>query len=1132
MSSIFTFELKTWLRKPLPYIFFISLWGLAFLVTAIPQLPIGNSTGNTLINAPIIISKTILILSAVGMLMIAAIASASVINDYESGFSKIYYSLPFSKSQYFFGKYLSAYAVLVLVFLAIPIGVFSASYMPWLNSTQLGAFQFWHYLHPILLWLLPSLFFFGSLFYALACLFRNAQVVYVGGILCYVLYLISYFSISRFSDFSVAAILDPFGILTEEYVSNYWTIEQQNTLVVPFSGAVLQNRLMYGLIGAIVLGISFYRFRLKDFASNLGKRKQVTVVKTMKPSFQFMQELPASNPHVLSLKQLFARSFFEFKLTVANRFFLIILFAAFLLILLTNWSLYAQFGVPIAKHTAAMIEAKEGPFPLFMLLILVVYAGDLVHRDRKYKFAGINDALPISNELLLGAKLLNLFYITSLMFFAIIVAGVLVQLMDGFYHIDFGLYLMDNFLFSLPIYFFFAIIIFILHIVAPNEYIGHALVLIFWLVRGALFSLGYEDHLVHYGRLPEHFYSEINGFFPFSQTTAWFFVYWLCPTILFISIALRLWKRGDRMNLLERFRKANHKMSRWGLVGIGLLWLLVGSFLYYQTVVVNDSLSKLELTGLMEAKKEQYEGVSTTVQPEVTRVKIQAKHFPESRKHEFELAYTLRNDYESAIDTIIINLPPKDAYDFEIEANASLFQLVDANEQLGVYFLKLANSLQADEAITINMTMNHRVLAFNDLAFKHQLLPNQSYFSMEDFPKIGFGNSFLNTVYQVDCQVSTAYQLATSFPSKETKLSEAIKNIHFGGKGAAAVGWYVMKEHEQLEFQEGDFSGRVFFQTDYAQNAKIALAAVQRVYRTFQQYDLRYPSNTLSIVQQARGYKNSLNTHIGLIGIDEVFGWLMNDLTEENFDYFSFYIAREIMKSHLNYHLSKERQAHHPFLVDALAEYFAYDFIHQQHIPVKPYLKRRHNGYLSQRPAVKDENTQRISASHHAAKGFFALVGLANHMGQESFNELFYDFIQQLSNGGLTKDQFEHFFELVTEKMPKASSYYPELAMKKVLFYDNRIESAEVEAQGDQFISRIQVNHKLIEGEVSREQAEVYEIQLLNQDGKMIKTVKSALHSGLNTVEVISTEKPTIIELDPQYTVMDLNRNNNRLVHY
>ena len=444
--------------------------------------------------------------------------SSSIIRDRETGFSNIYYSLPFRKIDYFLGKFLSGFLVSILLFSAIPIGIWMASHMPWLNDNQIADFQLLHYLQPICLWMIPNLFFLSSLFFAMTCLSRTAQLTYISGVLCYAVYLISYFSISRFTDFSVAAILDPFAILTEEFVTNYWTVEQQNTLLVSPQGAVLYNRLIYSAIGLSLLAFAYYRFQLKSTEGSASNRKTASL--SAIADDDLVELLPAStNSSVLLWKQLIFRSFMEFRMTIANRFFLVILFATFIMLLLSSGSLYAMFGVSITKFTAAMIEAKEGPFPLFVLLVLVIYSGDLIHRDSKHKFTGLNDTLPVPSWLFLSSKLLNLLYITLLMFSTIIISGIIIQLFNGHYLLEIGLYLVDNFCFSLPIYFFFAIMIFFLHVIAPNEYVGHALVLLFWISRGALISMGYEHHLLLFGRLPEHFYSEINGFFPFSQTT-------------------------------------------------------------------------------------------------------------------------------------------------------------------------------------------------------------------------------------------------------------------------------------------------------------------------------------------------------------------------------------------------------------------------------------------------------------------------------------------------------------------------------------------------------------------------------------------------------------------------------------
>lgn len=1133
MKSILIYELKSWARRPLGYLFFASLWLLAFMATIIPQIHIGNSTGSNFINAPVIISKTILIIGSVGMLMIAAISSSSIIKDNETGFSKIYYSLPFSKLHYLLGKFLAAFCVLCLIFSAIPFAVFCASQMPWIDPSLIGEAQWTYYLQPIGLWMLPNLFFLGSLFFAMATFSRNVQLVFISGILCYALYLISYFSISRFHDFSVAAILDPFGILTEEYVTNYWTIEQQNTMLVPLQGAVLANRATYTLIGFILLLISYLKFKLADYGIRSSANSKQKLFRSWNTkAITLFDVIPILNHELFVVKQLMAKSFLEFRMTIANRFFLVILGTTVLILLLSNWFLYSRFGVSIERYTAAMIEAKEGPFPLFILLVLVVYAGDLIHRDQKHQFYGINDSLPIANWVLLGSKLMNLLYITALMFSTIIISGMIVQTLNGYFDFELGLYLIDSFFFSLPIYFFFAIIIFFLHVIAPNEYVGHALVLLFWVSRGALLSMGYEHHLLHFGRLPEHFYSEINGFFPFSTTTFWFFCYWACASLLLMTIAWKLWKRGDRTHLSQRVIQAKNTLNINWLTSIISLWIIIGGFIYHQIYRKNDSLTSAQKQELMSKKSTVYDELKSINQPIVSDVSLHAKHFPQARRHQLNLTYTLENTSADSIDSLIVNLPVKDAYTFRFEENQTQFKELSRDEQLGVYILKFNDPLPPNSSATLVMQLTYRVLGMNDLAFKHQFTAEQSFFSSKDLPKIGFEHKPHPTRYQLLLEVEKGYEVASSFVVKSAHASsQGIQQFELSGESATAIGWYILRSMESISYENGNQSGQVFYKKKYEHVAHQMLKTIKEVHKYMHLQGIDYPLPKLTLVQQARGFDKPISTQLGLIGIEETFGWFMQDLEPDDFDYFSYYFVRGVMKSYLLNRIGATEHAKHPFFVNAFAEYFAYDFTSTVNKPPLVYLNRRHNQYLSQRPKAKDDSSVKLEAPFNTIKGLFSLVGLSQHIGRKKFNHEFYQFVQQFNPTESDQKRMNTFLKRLQSISPDDAQYYIVQSLQESLFYDNRVESITSQNINNQYVNKVTIRIQPI-NKSDKNQPESFTIRLVNRAGRELKRLNQSFTAGTHQLEIITTERPEFIELDPFYTVIDLNRNNNRLVNY
>ena len=79
----------------------------------------------------------------------------------------------------------------------------------------------------------PSqIFFLGCLFFAVAALTRKIIIVYLQGVVLFVVYSssCSFRSYSRSLDRFWPSVFDPLGILLVDSITRYWTVVEQNTL--------------------------------------------------------------------------------------------------------------------------------------------------------------------------------------------------------------------------------------------------------------------------------------------------------------------------------------------------------------------------------------------------------------------------------------------------------------------------------------------------------------------------------------------------------------------------------------------------------------------------------------------------------------------------------------------------------------------------------------------------------------------------------------------------------------------------------------------------------------------------------------------------------------------------------------
>ena len=133
---------------------------------------------------------------------------------------------------------------------------------PWADHTRIASGHLWWYVQPFLSITVVQIFFLGSLFFCVAALTRKIFIVYLQGVALFMIYLIgiTVFSATRSLEHFWSAILDPVGLMLSDSVTRYWTVIEKNTLLFPWSGVFLINRLLWVGIGCAALGVVWALF--------------------------------------------------------------------------------------------------------------------------------------------------------------------------------------------------------------------------------------------------------------------------------------------------------------------------------------------------------------------------------------------------------------------------------------------------------------------------------------------------------------------------------------------------------------------------------------------------------------------------------------------------------------------------------------------------------------------------------------------------------------------------------------------------------------------------------------------------------------------------------------------------------
>src|SRR5215472_5632225 len=260
--EFFTFELRFRRKSISTYVYFFVWFAFCFLCVASESFgPIGNNNGKILLNGPYANTFNSVGVALFGIIIVAAIFGTSILRDFQRDTYQLLFTKPVSKFAYLGGRWTGSFVTIVFVFSGLMIGAFLGTLAPWADHTRIAPGHLWWYLQPFLSIVLIQIFFTGSLFFMAAALSRKIVIVYLQGVILFMLYVIgiTVFSATRSLEHFWSGILDPIGLILFDNITRYWTVFEKNTLLLPWNfsgnspGVFLYNRLLWTAVGLLSL---------------------------------------------------------------------------------------------------------------------------------------------------------------------------------------------------------------------------------------------------------------------------------------------------------------------------------------------------------------------------------------------------------------------------------------------------------------------------------------------------------------------------------------------------------------------------------------------------------------------------------------------------------------------------------------------------------------------------------------------------------------------------------------------------------------------------------------------------------------------------------------------------------------
>ncbi len=627
IGGIFRFELKYQLRNPVFWVAAVILALFTFGLVTVQQLTAGLGA-SVHKNAPFAIAQYVQIFSLFYMFVSTAFVANVVVRDDDTGFGPLIRATRVTRASYLLGRYAGAFAAAALGFLAVPLGAWLGSLMPWVDPEQLGPNHLSYYLHPYLWIGLPNLFLTSALFFALATTTRSMMATYLGVVGFLVLWIVASVVLDRNPAYELwGAYGEPLAGGALSYVTKYWTAADRNTLLVPVAGALLWNRLLAVGLGVVAIGVTFATFRFAVRPSRAQRRasKLAASVGAAPPA-------PAAAPlphprfdRATALAQLRVRTRLEMGQVFKSPAYLVLLVLGLVNACASLIDLGQLFGTPVVPVTRIVIGSLLGGFGIVPFIIAIYYAGELVWRERDRRVHEIVDASAIPDWAYVLPKALAVVLVLFSTLLVSVAGGVLMQLYHGYDQFELGKYLLWYVLPTTVDFTLFAILSVFIQALSPHKFVGWGLMILWIVSRITFINLGWGDSLYNYRQIPLVPLSDMNGMGTFWRGAWWFRLYWSAFALILLVLTHALWRRGTATALRPRLKRLPRRLAGpAGLIGAGALAVFAtcGVWLYTNTHVWNDYRTPVSDERFLADYEKTLLRYETVPQPSITAIRV------------------------------------------------------------------------------------------------------------------------------------------------------------------------------------------------------------------------------------------------------------------------------------------------------------------------------------------------------------------------------------------------------------------------------------------------------------------------------------------------------------------------------
>lgn len=1192
IGAIAWFEIRGRLRLISTWIYFGIFLALAFLSAlaaggAFTSASVSAGSGKVFANSPFLIAGIVSGLAEFGVLVVAVVAGRAVQQDFEHNVHPFFFSAPITKWQLLAGRFLGALVVSSLILASIGLGLWAGFHSPWVDVKQLGPAVRGAYAQPYLTFVLPTVVFSAAIFFGVAALARKMLPVYVGSILLVIGNLLAGILTRDLENKHLAALIDPFGGSAFENVTRYWSIAEKNTRLIPLTGDLLLNRVVWIALSLAVLAFCLWRFRFAQSgdARGPGKKARAAGAEAALPTPSAPVALPRPalrHGWRRDLALVPSLSWMLLRDTVKNVYFGVIVFAGLLFVFVSAKALGSMFGTNTYPVTYQVLGLVGGGFTLFFIVLITFYAGELVWRERDAKMAQIEDALPVADWVPLLSKLLALVGVQALLLGVLLVSGVLIQTFKGYHHYELGLYVHQLFGIRWVDLTLLCVLAITVQTIVNHKYVGHVVMVLYFVLTLFAGSLGFEHNLYRYAESPGCTYSDMNGFGHCLGPLRWFELYWALFAVLLALGARLLWVRGTDAGWRERRRRATARFGgavALAAVGVLALFLGVGGYIFYNTNILNPYRTEVEQQALAARYEKTYKHLDGAPQPRIVAVKLAVDLKPETPSAEVHGTYRLRNKTASPISTLYVTdvsgeVAPQiqqQALTLDREAKRT------DDDLLGFHTFTLAKPLAPGEEATLSFAYEIRQKGFTNSGMETDVVHNGTFFSSAFSPHLGYQpNNELTEDSERRKQGlkerARLRDLNDPVGRRNTYIANDADWITFDATVSTAPDQIALAPG--TEVRRWTQNGRAYFQyhRDRMLNFYAFLSAryavktatwngvkIEVLYHPEHPYDVDamlegakaslaycsknfgpYPDPVLRVAEFPR-YATYAQSFPANIPFSEAIGFIAkvdpDDPKDVNYPY--FVTAHEVAHQWWAHQVIGANVQGETMLSETFAEYTALMVLkHKYGVErMRKFLRYELDGYLRGRgmERKKELPLERVEDQGYIRyqKGGMAMYALQDMVGEDTVNRALKSFRDEVAYQEPPYAISTQFVDALRKEVPADHAYLVHDLFEAITLYDNRALSATYRSVGGgKYEVTIRVKAKKVQADATGNETEVplddwIDIGLLDEAGRVAYREKKRITAEESTFTLTVNWIPAKAGIDPLNMLIDRDAEDN-----